>query len=454
MERWLLVAIGLLFAAIAFRWGGVEPQEWVLALVASGAILALSGIRRGQPILRPNRVLLGCAVALVSWSFIQALPLPPQLVQLISPARYAYYLHTREMTVPGTWTSLSLFPAESFRWAVTVLALSGWFLLGRWLVYQFSPVPWRVVVPFLVVAVAQAVLGLVQVYAVGAPLAQGTYVNRNHFAGLLELAFPLLVTGGLTAYWSRRHRREAPLAPALFAGLILGAAALVVIAVVLSLSRGGFAAILFSALLMGVAAATRTLSGKWRAVALMLAAVAVVSGFLYLPTDALIRRFAALAETEELSADTRLQIWKDTIRMIRAYLWTGCGLGAYQSALMPFCRTAPMNTVNFAHNDWLQLLAEWGLIGFALWLVLVVRCFQAAVAASHSPQFSTRMLGLGCFGALAAIALHSLVDFNLYVPANAMFVVWIASVAEGIRPRWSRLRPWMPGVLEPKFGGR
>ena len=67
--------------------------------------------------------------------------------------------------------------------------------------------------------------------------------------------------------------------------------------------------------------------------------------------------------TEDISADTRAQIWSDSRGIVSAFPLFGVGLGGYESALYRFKTVAPMHTVDFAHNDYLQVLTEMGIIG-------------------------------------------------------------------------------------------
>jgi O-antigen ligase len=89
-----------------------------------------------------------------------------------------------------------------------------------------------------------------------------------------------------------------------------------------------------------------------------------------------------------------------------------------------------MYTIDFAHNDYLQYLAELGALGFLVGLVLVLRLFTKTLrAAIDGPSTDRRYVSLACTGSFVAILLHSLVDFNLYIPANAMLLAWIAGLA-------------------------
>lgn len=104
--------------------------------------------------------------------------------------------------------------------------------------------------------------------------------------------------------------------------------------------------------------------------------------------------------------------------MIREHLVTGVGMGGYETAFLRFRNVAPMNTVDYAHNDYLQYLAELGLVGFLLALGVLGRCLYR--------------MGLGLERSrlvAAAMGVHSLFDFNLYIPANALVLAWILGMA-------------------------
>lgn len=146
--------------------------------------------------------------------------------------------------------------------------------------------------------------------------------------------------------------------------------------------------------------------------------------FVVLPTDEWIGRYASIAQTEDISGDTRAQIWRDTVPMIREHLITGVGMGGYETAFLRFKNVAPTNTVDYAHNDYLQYLAELGLVGFALALAVLGRCLYWMARGLERSR-----LVAGACGAVAAMGAHSLVDFNLYIPASALVLAWILGMA-------------------------
>jgi O-antigen ligase len=131
----------------------------------------------------------------------------------------------------------------------------------------------------------------------------------------------------------------------------------------------------------------------------------------------------------------RVQIWTDTLHVIAAYRWTGCGLGAYERGIYGFKTVAPTNTLDYAHNDYLQIAAELGIPGMLLLAALALwvlgRTLRVVIFMRGSPNW---YLACGLLGAFLAIAVHSLADFNLYVPANALAFAWLAGLSTGLAP--------------------
>jgi len=82
-----------------------------------------------------------------------------------------------------------------------------------------------------------------------------------------------------------------------------------------------------------------------------------------------------------------------------------------------------MNTIDYAHNDYLQILAELGIVAFLAGLVFAVRLMLKTIRATNGS------LAIACVGSLSAMLLHSLVDFNLYIPANGAVFAWICGIA-------------------------
>lgn len=311
-------------------------------------------------------------------------------------------------------------------------------LVVRAIVRRWRRRVWWVAAPLIIAAAGEAVLGLVQ-YGMGdgGAIATGTYVNRNHLAGLMEMSLPFVV---VLAVWVLRQGgegevRETRAGPAAWACLLLGLAVLMLAATLFSLSRMGFLAALAALVMTGLPGWwSRAAGWRWRVSMMSVAVLAVAIGLVFLPTDQLIARFASIAASDDISTDDRARIWQDTRKMIGDYAVAGCGLGAYEPTFVRYQTVAPMLTMNFAHNDYLQVMAEVGGGGFALVLAMGLWVGVGAMrTATGAGSAQARFVAMACCGSLTAIALHSLVDFNLYVPANSMVVAWVMGMAEGVR---------------------
>src|SRR5262249_5048663 len=126
----------------------------------------------------------------------------------------------------------------------------------------------------------------------------------------------------------------------------------------------------------------------------------------------------------------RIEIWKDTTRLVAAYKWTGCGLGTYEHCLYQFKTAAPANTVDFAHNDYLQILSEVGIPGglliaaIAVWILTRLLSVVLFMRGGRNWELAVGLLAL-----FLALGIHSLADFNLYIPANALALAWLGGIA-------------------------
>ena len=259
----------------------------------------------------------------------------------------------------------------------------------------------------------------------------GTYVNRNHFAGLLEMSLPLAVMYGFSVIRGQHGRFQLSAAPGMLAFSLFCLAALMFVSVIHSHSRMGFIASLSGLFVIGALGLRREPAGGqarrfW--VPLLGLGGAVVIVFVFFLPDQLITRMAAMTNVQDMNSDTRKQLWKETLPLIADYAAAGCGIGGYESCFLPYKAVAPERTADYAHNDFLQAMAELGLPAFLCLFAVVTMAYWTAFRGS-GPSHSGRYLAIACVGSLTAILLHSLVDFNMYIPANGMLAAWVAGVA-------------------------
>jgi hypothetical protein len=255
-------------------------------------------------------------------------------------------------------------------------------------------------------------------------------VNRDHFAGLLEMSLPFAVMLGVEVLTRERGHPRSQAQAEIQACLCFGAGAVMIASVIGSQSRMGFVASLVGLFAIGVLAA----SGRSRAhgsrgqrgLALAATGAAILLAFLFLPSEKLMDRFRTLAkpDTEEL----RTGMGKQTLPLIADYPAMGCGLGAFESCFLPYKSVGPEYRIDYAHDDYLQVMAEFGLAAFGCLATLAALAYRTALRRTGARN-PGRWLAIACVGALTAILLHGFVDFNLYIPANGLLTVWVAAMA-------------------------
>jgi O-antigen ligase len=429
-----LAALALSLAWALLLRAGVYPSDWVSTIVFVGCICLVywSFVRR--------RLLAPPTVGWVKWAIwalpcycaFQLLPLPLGLLRVLSPVR-AQLVEALKPVIPAvTSAPIAVNPPMALFWGFTILCYIATFFLVRELGWRFVERPWVTVVPLLVVGFVEAVFGMIQVSA-GWPNAEGsgTYTNRDHFSGMLEMLLPLAVMFGWAILRRRRENFEQSMGPAIYVCVVWATAALFLTAIVYSLSRMGFFVALCSLFVTGALSfGPRLPSKNFRTVSLTLLAVGSLALFVFLPPDQLIARFAEMSASGKISADTRLYFWKETLSLIDDFRWFGCGLGGFESTFLKFQGIVNGYRVEMAHNDYLQYLSELGIVGFSILLAAIVGVLIPLVKGIvQVTDENRRLLLVGCAGSFVAIGLHSFVDFNLYIPGNAMILAWIAGIA-------------------------
>lgn len=435
-----LLALAVLSGVLVYttsQWGGVVTTGRYGYLLVLGLLAAVWSLfrRRIDAPPEPEPVLRWALRLLPVYVFLQLVPLPLAVLRLLSPARAALLDTLSPVGAGVAYAPLSVYPEGAFQYW---LLLSGYlliFLMVRELSWTLEGRPWLLAWPFVVLAALEAALGMWQFFGAADGTPRGTYASRDHFAGFLEMALPFAVMYPIAVLHRARPRRVLPVRSALKASLLWAAAGLVLAGIIYSFSRLGFAAAMTSFSVMALlVAGERQL--RWvaetrtrRVLAMALVLVLVLVSFLLLPPQKLIARF----NTEELKTDDRIELVRETLPVIRAYPLFGCGLGGYESVFYGARMTHPLYTDEFAHNDYLQLLLELGAVGFLIGIVLAGSILRKAVTAVRGfPGPDRRCLAVACLGSFTAILVHSMGDFNLYIPANAMLIAWIAGITEGL----------------------
>jgi O-antigen ligase len=198
-------------------------------------------------------------------------------------------------------------------------------------------------------------------------------------------------------------------------------------AVVFSMSRMGIAALFCSVSAMTIMA--KAAQSRMRATVIILILVFAILGMaVYVGVDEIFARFENLSESRESDVG-RIALWQDAWKMIQAQPWYGTGLGTFQWTYPAYETVDPDTPARYAHNDYLQILAETGPIGLALMLWFFVALWQTAVKNLRDDKDPlVKGIGLGSIGVLSALALQEITDFGLYIPGVAVLAALLAGL--------------------------
>jgi O-antigen ligase len=269
----------------------------------------------------------------------------------------------------------------------------------------------------------------------------GPYVNRNHFAGFIELVLPI----SLVPLILGKVRKERWALVALFALLPIGA-------LFLAASRGGVVSfcveigVLLLMMLLRRTGGRHVLTGGL----ILLLALLLVS---WLGVKEVLDRFSSL-QSLEVTSGKRASMRLDTWHIFLDHRWTGTGLGTLQTVFPGYETNYDGKIVNHSHNDYLELLAETGIAGAicgaSFVSVLLFISLRQLLQRDKSFAAALHLSGLvACIGLLV----HSLVDFNLHIPSNALLFLLMAHLATGeVIPSPSARQPSQPFRGEPRNG--
>ena len=451
----LIAAIVAVIAWGALAFGAVYPWAFTPLLTAC-AVIGIWGIvlYRGRPLDRQTRIALLAVAAVAAAAAIQLIPLPAGMLARLSPSTHGFlnsfdFAYALGAETGQAWHPLSLSPRATAI-ALGMLAAFTLFLAGMTRALSSSRV--RTLASLIVAfGVALALVGIVQKAAIGdhawagmkiygfwkpanlLSTPYGPFVNKNHFAGWMLMGLPLAL--GLAmgrAEHAMRHVRGGWRSAAVWLSspeggrlqLALLAVFIMAASILMTRSRSGVVCLAFSMVLSSIAVRRRfgSVRAGWTALGSLAALFLVV--FALAGAD-LTARIANHIDAVEL----RRNIWADSARIIRDFPVAGTGLNTFGTAMISYQTSQQDQHFQEAHNDYLQVVVEGGLLvalpAFAALLLLIRAIWRRFEAADDDPQ--TYWIRTGAVIGLATIALQASVEFSLQMPGNAaLFVVLLA----------------------------
>ena len=262
----------------------------------------------------------------------------------------------------------------------------------------------------------------------------GPFVNRNHFAGWMLLATSL-GAGHLLGFVSAAGHAVKPgwrhrvlwLGTPEASYVVLAAVGVAVMAtsLVWSLSRSGVAGAFAAFLILAVAAVRRMRSRAQARMALLAILLLIVSVAAWRGLDTI---SAAYGDTRTLQ--WRFDLWRDSLPPLRAFYVLGSGLNTYGKVMLLYPQTDLEVHAQQAHNDYLQLAIEGGLLVAIPWLVALVILGRRIVRVFRMPQEDqTWWIRMGAVAGLCGIALQEVTEFSLQIPAVALLFATTLAIA-------------------------
>ena len=255
----------------------------------------------------------------------------------------------------------------------------------------------------------------------------GPYVDHAHYAGLMEMLIPIPLILG----WSRLFGRTAR-------WILVSAAVIMASSLFLSRSLGGIIAFVGEIFVLFILLFRERGFSALRSMILLI--VGLSTAIILLQPSQLQQRLSEAMEAPgRADAGIRVMIARDSLRMIRERPILGYGAGTFPEAFPAFMSFPTNLTINAAHNDYIQMFVETGVVGLVLLLAFIVLLYWEGIRSfgdwRHDIRGSMALAAVvGCSGLL----LHSFSDFNLQVPANAALFFVLAAVA--VAPRCKTIK--------------
>jgi O-antigen ligase len=418
-------------------------------------------------------LLLGGFVCLI---IFQLIPFSPKVIKRLSPAAYDLYrallpkydcrtepehslrrqsgsdspcLGVENASCAGekSLRPISIYPFATKTELLKLLSYIGLFYLVTNSQYTRKQVNWLIAI-IILVGCFEAFYGLLE-YISGhqyillykkkyyTDCVTGTFINRNHFAGYLELVIALTV-GVMVYQW---HRLPDNMSRGI-RGIILRLAGeqggklaflglgviLMLLAVIGSQSRMGILSITFSLVLMSVFWLFQAGGKSFLKFVYLLFLAGCLAG-MWLGPEPLINRFSLLRQ-EARYERSRVSVWHDTLCLISDFPLLGSGLGTYRYIFPKYRQVRTQGNYQHAHNDYLELAAETGLVGFAMLMTLAGYFIYLLIKKwRRRNSIYVKGISLGGLGGLAALLFHGMADFNMHIPANPLLLSIIMGIS-------------------------
>lgn len=434
----------LFFAPLAF--GSVET--WSIGLVEALVFLTtlvycIEARHKSHPVLKVPGFL--PLILLLFFMWLQLVPLPSTIVSFIAPGIYRAYAPILDLQESSQWIPLTVNQKSTLLEALRITSYAFFYILTVQLLSRKELLT-KTVKIVAGLATAIAFLAILQKFTSpdtiywfrpapenASPV--GPWVYRNHYAGFMELVFPLVLA--LFFYYkpqfsdkqSFRSRTVSILSsPGSNIQFFLGfSVVLILTSIFIGLSRGGIIAAtlaLFFFLILFTKKSNNTGS-----IFPLLIVGAILLTVTWFGWDPILERFNATTTGDGSITEGRLPLWVNLAPLLKDFLFTGSGWGTFIHTFPQYSNFPTSDVFDHAHNDYLELITDGGLIGFLLAACFVITIFQNGIRklSLRREPYSTLLIIAGLSG-IFAILIHSITDFNMHNGANGLYFFFLCGV--------------------------
>lgn len=439
-----LFVLTLFFAPLAF--GSVET--WSIAVVE--VLVSLTAIayylvsfRKSQPFYEVPGIVLLFLLLLLMWG--QLLPLPPQLVSIIAPGVYNSYAPILAVQDNPGWIPLTVNQKSTLLEALRITSYVLFYIITIQLLSRQELLR-KTIKIVATLATVIALFAILQKFTSnnliywfravpGNVVPVGPWVNRNHYAGFMELLFPIVLS--LFFYYRPKVSKKNSFrqktvsiisSPNSNGYFFLGFSVVLILSSIFTgLSRGGIIsstlALFFFLILLN-----KKSSNSGRIIPLIILCT-VLLALTWFGWDPILERFNATTNENGVISESRLLVWADCIPFIKDFFFTGSGFGTFVHAFPQYSTLPTFSVYDHAHNDYIELLTDGGFIGFILAASFVITIFHSGFKQLkiRKEPYSTLLI-IGSLTSVFALMVHSITDFNMHNGANGLYFFFLCGV--------------------------
>lgn len=437
----------LISSALAFG----TTENWSYAIMESLCLIALLlffikiASRKEQDFYNvPGLIPLLCFLA---YMLFQIIPLPAAIIELISPARYQIQKETVNVFEQSNWFSLTINKKATLMEFFRITAYMAFYVITVQLMTKKEYLR-KTVIAVIVFASLLSFFSLIQYFlsnnkiywlrevpALARPF--GPYVNRNHYVGLMGMLFPVILSMFLYYKPTVRYGSLREKIVGVFdhdktnLHLILGfLTVLISTSIFLSLSRGGIISLFISMIFFMFMILSKDSSRK-KGIIVILVCILVLLSVGWFGWEPILERFWSMKNVRGDITDMRIDVWKNCLNIIKDFPLTGTGIGSFLDSY-PGYRTVLLDhiyTYDHAHNDYIELLTDGGIIAFllAVWFIGAVFYHSYKTLKLRKQMYSVYLF-IGSTIGMIYMLIYSITDFNLHIGANGLFFFFLAGL--------------------------